>query len=153
MKHAADWCKLGPDLKDYSKCLCRCLRMADAAAQQNMSVLFFGETCTDSVDMPAVQALLASENLQSAQSMFAQAQAAHQLLQSARKRQPHVEHFMRPPKPPDWCEHWHSPTQVAPFCHAALNNLRETNHERRVLMILILLRGRTTIHSLSFYKV
>lgn len=79
--------------------------MADAATQQNMSVLFFRETCTEPADMPAVQALLASDKLQSAQSMFAQAQAAHQLVQSAKEQEPRVERFMRPPKPPDWCVH------------------------------------------------
>ena len=77
--------------------------MANAATQQNMSVLFFGEACTEPADMPAVQAFLASDNFQSAQSMFGQAQAAHQLLQSAKEQEAHVEHFMRPPKPPDWC--------------------------------------------------
>ena len=77
--------------------------MADAAIQQNMSVLFYGETCTEPADMPAVQAFLASGNVQNAQSMFAQAQAAHQLLQSAKEQESRMEHYMRPPKPPDWC--------------------------------------------------
>ena len=83
----------------------RCLRMADAATQQNMSALFFGETCTEPADMPSVQAFLASDNFRSAQSIFAQAQAAHQLLQSAGNQQQRVEHFMRPPGPPDWWVH------------------------------------------------
>ena len=82
--------------------------MADAATQQNMSALFFGETCTEPADMPSVQAFLASDNLQSAQSIFAQAQAAHELMQSARVQQQRVEHFKRPPRPPDWCVHRHS---------------------------------------------
>ena len=77
--------------------------MANAATQQNMSVLFFGEACTEPADMPAVQGFLASNNFESAQSTFAQAQAAHQLLQSAKVKEAHVEHFMRPPKPPEWC--------------------------------------------------
>ena len=82
--------------------LCRCLRMADAAAQQNMSVLYFGEACTESADMPSVLAFLASERLQQTQSVFAQTQVAHQLVQSASTQQRRFEHFMRPPRPPDW---------------------------------------------------
>ena len=83
--------------------------MADAATQQSMSVLFFGKPCTEVADMPAVQAFLTSDTLQSAQSMFAQAQAAHQLLQSSKMQDPHVEPFMRPPRPPDWCVHKRAP--------------------------------------------
>ena len=82
--------------------LCRCLRMADAAAQQNMSVLYFGEACTESADMPSVLAFLASERLQQTQSVFAQTQVAHQLVQSASTQQRRFEHFMRSPRPPDW---------------------------------------------------
>lgn len=83
--------------------------MADAATQQSMSVLFFGEACTEPADMPAVQALLTSDSLQSAQGIFAEAQAAHQLLQSTQMQDPHVEPFMRPPTPPDWCVHRRAP--------------------------------------------
>ena len=125
--------------------------MADAAAQQIMSVLFFGEACTDPADMPSVQALLSSEMLQSAESMFAQAQAAHQLLQSAKEQQPHVEHFMRPPKPPDWCEPRHLFIRNGHSCSAAswrIERSMSTGHERQVCVLLVLLRSRATMHLL-----
>ena len=82
--------------------MCRCLRMADAAAQQNMSALYFGDACTAPQDMQAVQAFFQSEGLALAQSMFAEAQAAQQVLRASSAPQPHVQHFRRPPKPPDW---------------------------------------------------
>jgi hypothetical protein len=75
--------------------------MADAAAQQEMSALYYGEACTEAADMQSVQAIFASEGLHQAQSRLAEAQLAHQLLQSASAQQPTVEDFMRPPKPPD----------------------------------------------------
>ena len=79
--------------------------MADAAAQQNMSALYFGDACTAPQDMQAMQAMqarLQSEGLALAQSMLAEAQAAQQLLQASSAPQSHIQHFRRPPKPPDW---------------------------------------------------
>ena len=76
--------------------------MADAAAQQNLSALYYGEACTDAVDVQPVQALFGSGHLDLAQSMFAQAQEAHHLLQSSSAQQPSMDHFRRPPKPPNW---------------------------------------------------
>lgn len=76
--------------------------MADAAAQQETSALYYGEACTEAADMQSVQAMFASEGLHQAQSRLAEAQIAHQLLQSATVQQPTVEDFMRPPRPPDW---------------------------------------------------
>lgn len=76
--------------------------MADAAAQQNMSALYFGDACTAPQDMQAMQPLLQSEGLALAQSMLAEAQAAQQLLQASSAPQVQAQHFRRPPKPPDW---------------------------------------------------
>ena len=76
--------------------------MADAAAQQNMSALYFGDACTAPQDMQAMQALLQSEGLALAQSMLAEAQAAQQLLQASSAPQVQAQHFRRPPEPPDW---------------------------------------------------
>lgn len=76
--------------------------MADAAAQQNMLALYFGDACTSPQDMQAMQALLQSEGLALAQSMLAEARAAQQVLQASSVPQAHVQHFRRPPKPPEW---------------------------------------------------